>query len=58
VSTSSPTGWIIKSQTASSNADLLGQALNVADMATGTHTFEIEDVGGNLLASGIVTITP
>jgi hypothetical protein len=33
-------------------------ALNVAVLPTGAHTFQIEDLGGNMLASGTVTITP
>ncbi|MGD0123681.1 MAG: hypothetical protein ABSC46_14155 [Candidatus Limnocylindrales bacterium] len=51
-------GVFIKSVTATSDWDLFGMALNVAVLTTGTHTFEIDDVGGNRLASGTVTITP
>jgi hypothetical protein len=51
-------GVIIKSTSATSDWDLFGMALNVAVLPTGTHTFEIDDVGGNRLASGTVTITP
>jgi hypothetical protein len=51
-------GVILKSETATSNWDLFGMALNAAVLPTGTHAFEIDDVGGNRLASGAVTITP
>lgn len=51
-------GLIFKSTTATSDWDLFGMALNVAVLPTGTHAFEIDDVGGNRLASGAVTITP
>jgi hypothetical protein len=41
-----------------SNYDLFGAVILQAFLTTGTHTFEIDDVGGNPLASGTVTITP
>jgi hypothetical protein len=51
-------GVIIKSTAASaSDYDLFGMALNSALLPAGQHTLEIDDVGGNMLASGIVTIT-
>jgi hypothetical protein len=51
-------GVILRSTSVTSNVDLFGMALNVAVLPTGSHTFEIDDVGGNRLASGAVTITP
>jgi len=41
-----------------SNYDLLGAVILQAFLTTGPHTFEVEDLGGNSLAAGIVTITP
>jgi len=52
-------GVILRSESpTASDYDLYGIALNAAVLPTGTHTFEVEDVGGNTLASGAVTITP
>ena len=51
-------GVILRSTSATSDWDLFGMALNVAVLPTGAHTFQIEDLGGNMLASGTVTITP
>ena len=50
-------GVILRSTSATSDWDLFGMALNAAVLPTGTHAFEIDDLGGNRLASGIVTIT-
>jgi hypothetical protein len=41
-----------------SNYDLIGAVILQAFLTTGTHSFEIDDVGGNPLASGTVTINP
>ena len=52
-------GVILRSESpTASDYNLYGIALNAAVLPTGTHTFEVEDVGGNTLASGAVTITP
>jgi hypothetical protein len=52
-------GVTVKSGSASaSDYDLYGITLSSASLPTGTHAFEIDDVGGNPLASGTVTITP
>ncbi len=52
-------GVTIKSQSASgSDYDVYGQTLNAAVIPTGSHTWTVQDLGGNTLASGTVTITP
>jgi hypothetical protein len=41
-----------------SNYDLFGAVILQGFLTTGPHTFQVEDLGGNSLAAGIVTITP
>ena len=52
-------GVTIKSESASgSDYDVYGQTLNAAVIPTGSHTWTVQDLGGNTLASGTVTISP
>jgi len=52
-------GIVMKSAAASSSDyDAFGSTLTAAQMTTGSHAVTVTDAGGNLLASGSVTITP
>jgi len=48
----------IKAVTATADTDVYGLALTSALLPLGTHAFEVDDAGGNALASGTLTITP
>jgi PBP1b-binding outer membrane lipoprotein LpoB len=48
----------IKAVTTTTDTDVYGLAVTSALLPLGPHAFEVDDAGGNSLASGTVTITP